>query len=620
MAGPADNLNQPAAQSGPTPVQNPGEKGNSLGGTEYAQLGRDIQELRRQMDAGSISAKELAQEQANLIDNHQALVAQRVKEMSAADRLKRQISELTLKTDPAIRAGEEFQTKITELTKNLKVAQERADDLGKAAKAVGKALNDVVKNTEHKTKADEQQSEMAKDLTAKALSAGQAIGKAGGPMADFGKLALGLAAKLPMLGTAIGAVSKLLGGAVMGGLMVTWSAAAMIFRSATRESTTFANTYGTSLGFAVAQQNAFKRAIDGVARASYDVTKIQDIGSAVMKAGAYDAYAANRMIGFNYANQGEASVALAAKLGEASTTMMRFGTVMGMTEAQSADLLSTFVSTIGAFDASLPNANAKLGETVNRFGQMAKATGASLPSLIKFIGGVSEETLGTGVSFNTLAAQTTGAMKAISEYGTRVGSVNNMLLSTSGGMEKVVRTLYAMGSAMSASTTYGYQLSAGLASAKNPMKGIIEAASMSPLQRIMAQQKAFAAAGKDVDTQIVMMMQNGLKDKFVPTMRGILGDPKALGALNLAAKAKDEAGINAALKGVRPDMMDEVRSMATQMQAARDPMEMLVDLTKTGNAYLATMTTQLAKAGGGTPTATPEARSFLAKHIPLRGR
>ena len=612
MAGPADSLNQPPAQSGPTPVNPPGSQG--LAGTEFAELGKEIAELRRQMDQGKVSAKELAQSQANLIDNQQALSSLRTKEMAAASRLAHQIADLTLTTTDTTEGNKEYQTQLGDLTKKLKAAREQVEDIGKAYTANSNALRTVVKYGEEKAKTEEKQGALSKQLSARAAGVGNAMQKSIGPMGDLIKVGLNLSTKIPLIGGALGAIGGFLSGPIVGAALLVGSVASQVFKTATRESTTFANTYGTALGFAIAQQNAFKKSISAWGWATFDVSKIQALGSATMKAGAFDAYAANRMAGREFGTVGAASVALAGRLGAASLTMMQMGNVLGMTEQQSGELLATFATGMGAFDASAAAANTDLHATINTFLKMNSATGLALPNLIKFISDVSEQTLGTGITFKTVAAQTTMAMKAIADYGMRVEGLNNKFLSTSVGMEKTVAALYGMGSAMSASTVYGYQLAAGLASAKNPMQGIIDAASATPLEATLSQQKAYAKAGMSVPDQIVAMLTTGqISKKFAKTFEGVIGDPAAMRALNVAAKAKDEAGIAAAFTNLPKDMADKLSTMSNEKQFARDPMDQLVDLSKNANTLLATIATNSVKAAGGSQTESQGAKTGMAK-------
>jgi hypothetical protein len=117
-----------------------------------------------------------------------------------------------------------------------------------------------------------------------------------------------------------------------------------------------------------------------------------------------------------------------------------------------------------------------------------------------------------------------------------------------------------------------------------------------------------------VPDQIVAMLTTGqISKKFAKTFEGVIGDPAAMRALNVAAKAKDEAGIAAAFTNLPKDMADKLSTMSNEKQFARDPMDQLVDLSKNANTLLATIATNSVKAAGGSQTESQGAKTGMAK-------
>jgi len=626
MAEPANSPNQ--AASGPTPSNAPTGSENPLAGTAFAQLGQYIAELAANANAGSMSTKRLNQEQANLIDHHQSLVDIANKEAVTVHTLERKIKELnaTVKSG-ADREAPAYKTALAALNGGLAEATIKAEQANNAARLVADALDRVVIGKEKQEKADkaihtaeEKQITLSKVLEAQSVKVGGAMHKAAGPMGELGSVVASFATKVP----GVSKVFSFLGGPWVSALLLGGSVLSQVFKLATRETTTFANTFGTSLGFAIDQQNAFKHAIDGTAQASINITKIQDIGSAAMKAGAFDAYTANMMVGRGYKTQEAASMALAASLGQASTTMARMGIVLNMSEAESGKLLGTFVTTMGAFDAAIPGANMGLNNTINRFGQLNKMTGSAIPTLISMISGISEATLPMGISFDTITAQTGLAMQALAEYGKTAKLSGDLFLASSGGMERMTKALYQYGASISAEQTYGFDLVSGIADGLHPISGVLDAIQKTPLERLSSQITASKKMGLDTDTTVMMMRQKGLKDEYVKTMRGILGDPKAAAAFDVAAKAKDRGSVEAAFSSFAPDMQKTMADMATQMQFTRDPMDQLVTLTTNMLSQLTYIASFVGKMPfmSGTPVNAPlsgDAKAALAKSIPMNG-
>ena len=625
MAEPANSPNQ--AASGPVPNGAPTGSDNPLAGTAFAQLGLYIAELAANAETGAMSTKRLNQEQANLIDHHKSLVDIANKEAVTVHSLERKIKELnaTAKSG-ADREAPAYKTALSALNSSLAEATLKSEQANDATRLVAAALDKVVIAAEKRGKVDkeevtaaEKQIDVSKILAAQSLKVGDAMHKAAGPLGQVGSVIASYATQIP----GVAKVFSFLGGPWISALLLGGSAITQVMRMATRESTTFARTFGTSLGFAIDQQNAFKRSIDGAAQATIDITKIQDVGSAAMKAGAFDAYTANMMVGNGYKTQAAASMGLAASLGEASTTMARMGLVLNMTEEESGKLLGTFVTTMGAFDASLPGANQGLNNTINRFGQLNKMTGSSIPTLISMISGISESTLPMGISFNTITAQTGLAMQALAEYGKTAKLSGDLFLASSGGMEKMTKALYQYGASISAEQTYGFDLVSGVADGLHPIAGVLDAIQKTPLERLASQITASKKMNLDSDTTVMMMRQKGLKDEYVKTMRGILGDPKAMAAFDVASKAKDRAGVEAAFSGFAPDMQKTMSDMATNMQFMRDPMDQLVTLTTNMLNQLTYIASFVGKfVPGSNPVNTPmsgDAKAAMAKSIPMGG-
>lgn len=626
MAEIPNSPNQPGATPGSTPSGAPRGYTNPLAGTEYAQLGEEINRLKSQMDSGALSARELAQEQANLIDNHQALVAMRIREMTAADALSHKIKELTANTTPAARESAEYRTQLMELAKGLKIAQELATDLNTAAKQYVAALNKVVKASSRATKvekeAEEQKAGISKLLAARAQGAGKALRETAGPLNDVGKIALLLSAKaLPKLGAALGAVAKLAGGATTGGILLFLSAFNMLARVTMRESTTFINAYGASLGLALRQQRAFRTSIDRLGWATLDVAKVQQVGSEAMRAGAFDAFAANSMVAAGYKDLATAGTVLAERLAIASTTMTRFGVITGMSEAEVGKLLGTFATTMGAVDASSSRANAQLGATIDRFGRMNRMTGFALPNLFKLMTEISQSTLQLGIGFDVVSAQSSLAIQAITDYGEAMKASGDMALASSANVERFFRGLVRMGSAITATEVTGYDLARGLQATGNIADAILDNMERTPLERFNAQLSTMMEKTGSTSLALVSLLAKGGNEEQIRQLRGILKQAGGAEALARASTIRDPDKIKEAMAGYGPELSKSITNLATTFQVTKDPLDQLVVLAKNGIAVLSDVAYFASKIPGVNVRLgpRPSALGALAKPMPLGG-
>ena len=232
---------------------------------------------------------------------------------------------------------------------------------------------------------------------------------------------------------------------------------------------------------------------------------------------------------------------------------------------------------------------------MQRFGQLNKMSGLPLTNLFNIINQFSESTLPMGVKFDTLTAHTGIAMRAIGAYGEKAKASGDMFLASSAGMEKMIRAMFSFGQSLSPMQTFGYQLAAGMNTAKDPLAGVLDAIELTPFERIRAQVQGLGKLGMTTDMTVMAMKQSGLKDEFVRPMRKMLGDPAFVAAFSRVDMTKGPEGVKDAFKGFAPDIQKSMADMATQMALSKDPLEQLVMLTKNSIDYLSTIAAAVTK-------------------------
>lgn len=577
MANPPSNVNPPGAPAAVNPLQ----------GTGFDRLGDELNTLRVEMDAGSLSTKQLAQEQANLIDHHKALSEARANEMQQATILSNKIKLLKDSIAKSTAPTQQQISELAQLENQLKVSSSSVKSLTKAASEISKVLLEIVDETEKVSTSVKSQ------LYKETRDAGAEILRASGPVGKALKMA-GTAA-FPKFSAALSkAFSAGSLGAYTGGILAAWTAISAVFQAATRESSTFANSYAGSLGLALDAQLAFKESLDYSTRTLFSMVDAQKVGSVAMKTGAMDAYTSEMLMNNGMGSTAQRARILQGRMGDMSEASLKLGRALGLSAEQSGELMSSFIINMGAFSPAATNAASALNMTVNRFGAMSRMTGISMTRLFDMVGKVSESTLPMGVKFDVLTAQTTMAIQALEDYGKSAAKSGDLFLSSSANVQKMTSALMSYGASLSPLQTFGYQLAAGMNTAKDPVTGFLDAIQMSPLERIGAQLKGLRGAGiTDTGYIVTAMRQSGLKDEYVKTMRGMLGNEKFESAFMRATQAKTPEEAKAAFAGFTPDVQNQMAEMATHMQVMRPPLEQLVDLTKNSVEYLSMILARL---------------------------
>ena len=549
---------------------------NPLAGGPYEALGAGIADLVDKMDAGKVSAKALAQQQANLIDHHQALSAISAKEAATVATLQRKIKDLTASVTASGVVTTAQSTEYAALNSALLEHKALLADHTAGTEALGAALGLVISKQEELTAQTE--GILAKNYKA----AGDAASKAAGPIGDVAKSLASWGLKFaPTLSKALTGASAALSPWI-GGLIAGMSAVNMAMRIASRETQTFANVYGASLGMAMGAQVRFKTGVDFMGWATLDMAKIQKVGGAAMRAGAFDAYAANMLQARSGKDLVTASGEIANELGGAASLMTKAGRAFGLSEEQAGALLGEFASTMGAFNSSLPGADVAVGKILNRFGMMNKITGQPINNLFNMINGFSESTLPMGVKFGDLTAQTSLTMEAMNAYGNTVGKNGNQFWTSSANVEKLTKALFAYGASLTPMQTFGYNLAAGMSKAKDPIAGVLDSIAKNPFQRMGDQIRAFNKMGLGTDKTVLAMMQSGLPEKYATTVRELMKDPTAKAALMFATTttgAGAEAKIKEKMAGLSPDTQGKIESISNAMAFMEDPLDQIARYT-----------------------------------------
>jgi hypothetical protein len=538
----------------------------------FESLIADFAELKAKIADSSISTKELAQDQANLIDLQKSLAEIRTKEMAQSNNLQRKLKDLSDATHEFTAVSEAQHSEIISLDQELVDTNKTIASMAIAAKGLGSALGSVVGAIEGRERT-------TSGLIAKnAAAVGEAASKAAGPLGELAKVAGG--ALMKALPTAVTGVLSVVGtalsstvGAVVGGV----AALNMVLRAATREYATFGSAYGASLGFAMTQQTAFKTSVSAMGWATLDMAKVQQVGSAAMKAGAFDAYTANQRMARTNQTLSSAATDVARDLGRASEVMTKLGRAFGMTEDASGALLGVFTS-MGAFNASLGDIPAKMDRVTGRFGAMNNITGLSMTKLFDMMSTFSETALPMGASFNTLTAQSTMAMKALGDYAAGIGESGDQFLTSSANMEKMTKAMYAYGASLSPTQTLGYNMSMGKGGG-DPFKNILDTISKTGFERMGDQMKAFKGMGMGTDQTVVAMMQSGLPEKYATQMRNLLNDPAARRGMEVATSGASKDKIAAEMAKMDPKTRENIDDMSNKLAFMEDPLQQIARFT-----------------------------------------
>ena len=577
MAEPQSNQTVPGAQEGPAYPPGFKQTANPLAETGYAQLGKEIAELNDKIRLHQTSVEELSQSQANLIDSQKALAVTRTEEMTANDKLQNQIKKLTKAgVDQGFLMGDQI-SELRALEDSLTASNVKIGDMSKSIVAMDKAFS-VIISARAKMEAtySTQGMKMAQQAGAEMLKASGAVGQLGKSTATSAAkwaieaLGMNMAKFVPVAGQVLMAVD----------------AVNQVMRAATKESKTYADTFAGSLGLAMNAQAKFITGIDLMAMGLFNIDKIREVGSATMRAGAFDAYAVALRRAGTDKTLAATSNEVSHELGGLSADMIRVGTAMGLTEQQAGGMLASLTA-MGAVSQTSGKASTDLTAAINRMGAVSRMTGIAFTHVMSNIEAMADTAIPMGASFNDLAMQSGLAMKALQDYAAGVGDSGNQYLKVGSNMETMVKAMTSAGAAISPMQNYGYQLVTGMAKAGEPIKGLIDSmVGSTPLTRMGEQMRAFKQmSGGDPNKTALMMMQSGLPQQFAPIMRDLLSNPKTASALQLATSARGAAGdaeSNKQMAGLDVKAQEDINAVANQMQLMQDPLTLIAQ--NTGNA------------------------------------
>ena len=608
---------QPSNPTQPSANATPAQPSNPLQGTGWESLGDEISDLRAKMDSASLSARQLAQQQANTIDYLKAISELRSKESISADKLKLSISNLEANILKAGRGTLVQGKALADLRTQLDFANTSIRGMAAASTILRDVTDELIAHSDKLT-AREKSPHRVLAMDQAGAAAG-VIGKTAGPITNTVKALSSLLGVTKLLGSAAMAPVVSGVGLVVGGLLLALEPLAFLFKAATRESTTYANVFGASVGLGVQQQLAFRNSIGLTGKATFATADIQKLGSAAMKAGAYDMFTANMMASKAGETYADKTKRLSAELGLASLSMMQMGRVLGYTAEQSGALLASFATTMGALDASLPGAVVELGKVMGKFGQMSKLTGQSLTTLFSTVGGFSETTLPMGVKFDTLTMHTAQTMRALGDYGKAMGESGDQYLRNSANVAKLTQSMFAYGSSITPVQMAGYDLAMGLDTTKEPFAAILDNISRDPMEKLSTQLKTFQAKTGSVDAALVGMMGQGLKPEIVNQLRGVMKNADAAKAFGLLSGPGGKKAYDKAIADFPPEMQKTMADLATAMQLGRSPMEQLVTLTQNSVDFLARIMSVLERLSGAKlmQVLTAPARLSLKPKAPL---
>ncbi len=543
--------------------------------TSVSDLVAGLDLLRQELAGLSADSKEATkaiegarQKQAETIDIQKLLAAEWVRESTALEKLKAQIGTLKEYHDTLTSNSQEYRDttdKIRELEQAQNYQVRIVSNLSKESMTLGSALMHLhgqIKSMGTAARTAAESVGYRSDILLKRPRAMGAALSSGLPATSDAVKYLasitGLGTELVKLGEGFGAVLLAIE-AVQAGVKIF-----------TRETTTYADVYAGRLGMATDAQAEFIAGAPGFATAFYNIADVQKVGSAAMKAGAFDSYTAQR--------------GLQGNLSEMSAHMLAFGKAMGLTAEESGKQLALFATKMGAFGGMLKPTNATLGHTMDTLGMVANASKISMSGTISMLEEMSAVTMPAGIAFNTLSNQVGLSSQVLREYGDTLKGTDNAVLATSAGLKQMLMSLFSYGAGISPEQMAGYQLASGTPGKGNIAQRIMANIGMTPYQRIAAQMDMLKTAHMTPAWQGVAMLKMGLPQELAGQLyRMQTTQPKEfdklMGAFRLSGTDKElQSRLHSMQAGAPKSVQETIDAVGQGLQLLRPPQEQMVDL------------------------------------------